>query len=243
MLRKRKKTLKLKVFVMLLSLAMTTAGFSAGAGSARIIPTGTVSIIEDGQVVGQFSQEAPLPEGVLLRCEDKCAIKLDDTYMVVDAGTEFSVTPTANSTGLFVKTGTVYYSINESSNPLQIDTPNHEATTGDLTMTDDELRGYVRVAGNETEIGVIGGGTMMLVTASGEMAVTSGNAVTIASIGEGSAGAAGGDTGGLTRNQKIGIGVASAVVLTAGIIAFASGGGGGGSGGGGGDDDGSPAAP
>jgi len=243
MLRKRKKTLKLKVFVMLLSLAMTTAGFSAGAGSARIIPTGTVSIIEDGQVVGQFSQEAPLPEGVLLRCEDKCAIKLDDTYMVVDAGTEFSVTPAPNSTGLYVATGTVYYSINESSNPLQIDTPNHEATTGDLTMTDDELRGYVRVAGNETEIGVIGGGTMMLVTASGEMAVTSGNAVTIASIGEGSAGAAGGDTGGLTRNQKIGIGVASAVVLTAGIIAFASGGGGGGSGGGGGDDDGSPAAP
>ena len=245
MLRKRKKTLKLKVFVMLLSLAMTTAGFSAGAGSARIIPTGTVSIIEDGQVVGQFSQEAPLPEGVLLRCEDKCAIKLDDTYMVVDAGTEFSVTPAANSTGLYVATGTVYYSINESSNPLQIDTPNGEVTTGDLTMTDDELRGYVRVSGNETEIGVIGGGTMMMETASGEMAVTSGNAVTIASVGEGSPGAAGGNTGGLTRNQKIGIGVASAVVLTAGIIALASSSSSGGGGGGGGDDDddGSPAAP
>ena len=242
MLRKRKKTLKLKVFVMLLSLAMTTAGFSAGAGSARIIPTGTVSIIKDGQVVGQFSQEAPLPEGALLRCEDKCAVKLNDTYMMVDAGTEFSITPAADSTGLYVKTGTVYYSINESSNPLQIDTPNGEATTGDLTMTDDELRGYVRVSGNETEIGVIGGGTMMMETASGEMAVTSGNAVTIASIGEGSAGASGVDTGGLTRNQKIGIGAATAALLITGGILLSSSGSSSSSSRSK-DDDGSPAAP
>ncbi len=242
MLRKRKKTLTLKVFVVFLSLAMTTAGFSAGAGSARIIPTGTVSIIEDGQVVGQFSQETPLPEGALLRCEDKCAVKLNDTYMMVDAGTEFSITPAADSTGLFVKTGTVYYSINESSNPLQIDTPNGEATTGDLTMTDDELRGYVRVSGNETEIGVIGGGTMMMETASGEMAVTSGNAVTIASIGEGSAGASGGDTGGLTRNQKIGIGAATAALLITGGILLSSSGSSSSSSRSK-DDDGSPAAP
>jgi hypothetical protein len=242
MIRKRKKTLTLKVLVVLLSLAMTTAGFSAGAGSARIIPTGTVSIIEDGQVVGQFSQEAPLPEGSLLRCEDKCSIKMDDTYMVVDPGTEFSVTPAANSTGLYVKTGAVYYAINESSNPIQMTTPSGDATTGDLTMTDSELRGYVRVSGNETEIGVIGGGTMMVETTSGEMAVTPGNAVTIAAIGSTTPGAAAGDTGGgLTRNQKIGIGVAATAVLIAGGIALASSGGGSGGGGGGGG--GSPAAP
>jgi hypothetical protein len=240
MLRKRKKTLKLKVFVVLLSLAMTTAGFSANAGSARITPSGTVSIIENGQVVGQFSQETPLPEGSLLRCEDKCTINMGDTYMVVDPGTEFSVTPGAESTALYVKTGTVYYSINESSRPIQITTPSGDATTGDLRMTENELRGYVRVSGNETEIGVIGGGTMMVQTASGDMAVTPRNAVTITSVGSETSGAAAGDTGGgLTRNQKIGIGVATAAVLTAGGIALASSGGGSSGGGGGG----SPAAP
>ena len=88
MFRKRKKPLTLKVFVVLLSLAMTATGFSANAGSARIIPSGTVSVIEDGQVVSQFSQETPLSEGTLLRCEDKCSITFDDTYMVVDPGTE-----------------------------------------------------------------------------------------------------------------------------------------------------------
>ena len=244
MIRKRKKTLTLKVFVVLLSLAMTTAGFSANAGSARIIPDGTVSIIENGQVVGQFSQESPLPEGSLLRCEDKCAIKIDDAYMVVDPGTEFSVTPAANSTGLYVKTGTVYFAITESSNPIQITTPSGDATTGDLTMTDNELRGYVRVSGNETEIGVIGGGTMMMETESGEMAVTPGHAITIATVGSETSGAAAAKTGGLTRNQKFAVGAGSAAVLAAGGIALASGSGGsGGSGGGGDDDDGSPSSP
>ena len=118
----RRKTLMLKVFVVLLSLSITATGFSANAGSARIIPSGTVSVIENGQVVSQFSQETPLPEGKLLRCEDKCSIRIDDTYMVVDQGTEFSVTPGANSTALYVKTGTVYFAITEASNPIQITT-------------------------------------------------------------------------------------------------------------------------
>lgn len=246
-----KNTLILKVLVVFMSIAMTTVGFSARTNSARVIPTGKVSIIKDGKVVGEFSKEAPLPEGSMLRCEDKCALKLDDTYMVVDPGTEFSVTPAAGHTELHVKEGTVYYRMNESSSPLQIDTPNGEAATGDLIMTDNEVRGYVRVSGNETEIGVIGGGTMMMETASGEMAVAPGNAITIAAVGSETSGAAADEaaaakTGGLTRNQKFAVGAGSVAVLTAGGIALASGSGGSGGSGGGGDDDdddGSPSSP
>ena len=245
-----KNTLILKVLVVFMSIAMTTVGFSARTNSARVIPTGKVSIIKDGKVVGEFSKEAPLPEGSMLRCEDKCALKLDDKYMVVDPGTEFSVTPAAGHTELYAKEGTVYYAMNESSSPLQIDTPNGEAATGDLTMTDSEVRGYVRVSGNETEIGVIGGGTMMMETASGEMAVAPGNAITIAAVGSETSeaaadGAAAEKTGGLTRNQKYAFGAGTAAVLAAGGVALAigSGGGGGGGGGGGDNDDGSPSSP
>jgi hypothetical protein len=244
-----KNTLILKVLVVFMSIAMTTVGFSARTNLARVIPMGKVSIIKDGKVVGEFSKEAPLPEGSMLRCEDKCALKLDDKYMVVDPGTEFSVTPAAGHTELYVKEGTVYYAMNESSSPLQIDTPNGEAATGDLTMTDPEVRGYVRVSGNETEIGVIEGGTMMMETESGEMAVTSGNAITTTAVGSETSGAsadraAATKTGGLTRNQKFAVGAGSVAVLTAGGIALASGSGGsGGSGGGGDDDDGSPSSP
>ena len=236
----RKKTFKLKVFVVLLTLAVAAAGYAASTDSARIIPMRKVYIVRDGQIVGEFSNEAPLPEGSLLRCDEKCSVKMDDAYMVVESGTEFSITPAAESTALYVKTGTVYFAINESTRPIQITTPSGDAATGDLTMTDSELRGYVRVTGNETEIGVIGGGIMMVETNSSEMAVTTGNAITIAAIGSESSGTAAAEAGGLSRNQKIALGAGGAAVIAAGAIALGASGGGGSSGGGGG---GSPAAP
>ena len=175
MLGKRKKPfLMMKVFVVFVFLAFATAGFAA-----RIVPTGMVSIIEDSKVIGKFSQEAPLPEGVLLRCEGNCAVKLDDVYMTVKPKTVFSVSPMADRHGILVQQGTVYYSLNESSRPLHFDTTAENMTTGDLYMTDDELRGYVRVVGNDTEIGVLSGGSMMLEIGSDEMVVLSGKKITI----------------------------------------------------------------
>ncbi len=123
-------------------------------------------------------------------------------------------------------------------------------STGDLIMTDSEVRGYVRVSGNETEIGVIGGGTMIMETTSGEMAVTPGNAITLAAADSETSGAAADgtaseETGGLTRDQIIAIGVCSATVLAAGGSALSSSSGNSSGGGGGGDDDGdgSPSSP
>ena len=232
MLGNRKKTLMMKVFVVFLSFAFATAGFAA-----RIIPTGKVSIIKDGKVIGEFSQEAPLPEGALLRCEAKCAIQLDDVYMVAEPGTVFSISPMADRHDVLVQQGTVYYSLKESSRPLHFDTPAGNASTGDLTMTEGELRGYVRVVGNETEIGVIGGGSMTVATGSGEMTVTSGKKVTMTLADSGKTANAAGGQDGMSQNTKIALGVVGAAVVIGGGIALAS------SGGGGGGGSGSPAAP
>jgi len=237
MLSKRKKTLMMKVFVVFLSFVFVSAGFAA-----RIVPTGTVSIIKDGKVVGQFSQEAPLPEGALLRCEAQCAVQLDDVYMVAEPDTVFSISPMADRHDVLVQQGTVYYSLNESSRPLHFDTPAGSATTGDLTMTESELRGYVRVVGNDTEIGVIGGGTMTVATGSEVVPITSGKKITMTLADSGKPANAAGGQEGMSRNTKIALGVVGAAVVAGGIYAISS------SGGGGGGrnkkkDDGSPAAP
>lgn len=234
MFGKRKNTLILKVLVVFVSFAFATASFAA-----RIIPTGKVSIIKDGKVVGEFSQEAPLPEGSLLRCEAKCAVQLDDVYMVVEPGTVFSVTPMADRHELLVQEGTVYYSATESTRPIEFNTPAGNATTRKLTLTDSELRGYVRVSGNTTELGVIGGGTMMVETESGEMAITSGKQVTMTLTDPAKSVAATGGEEGLSTNTKYALGaIAGAIVITGGILLASDSGGGGGGG-----DDGSPAAP
>jgi hypothetical protein len=234
MLGKRKKTMMTKVFAVFICFAFATTGFAA-----RIVPTGMVSIIKDGKVIGEFSQEAPLPEGALLRCEARCAVKLDDVYMVAEPDTVFSVSPMANRYDVLVQQGTVYYSLNESSRPLNFDTPAGNATTGDLTLTDDELRGYVRVVGNETEIGVIGGGTMMVVTDSTEMAITSGKKLTMTMAGPVKATTATAEEEGMSRNTKIALGAAGAALVAGGIVALASSS----DGGGGGGRDGSPSSP
>ena len=236
MLSKRKKTLMMKVLVVFLSFAFVTAVFAA-----RIVPTGKVSIIKDGKVVGEFSQEAPLPEGALLRCEAQCAVQLDDVYMVAEPDTVFSISPMADRHDVLVQQGTLYYSLNESSRPLHFDTPAGDATTGDLLMTDDELRGYVRVVGNETEIGVIGGGSMTVATGSEEVPITSGKKITMTLADSGKPANAAGGQEGMSRNTKIAIGVISALVVAGGIYAISSSGGGGSSNKK--KDDGSPAAP
>ena len=236
MLSKRKRTLMMKVFVVFLSFAFVSAGFAA-----RIVPTGTVSIIKDGKVVGQFSQEAPLPEGALLRCEAQCAVQLDDVYMVAEPDTVFSISPMADRHDVLVQQGTLYYSLNESSRPLHFDTPAGNATTGDLSMTEGELRGYVRVVGNETEIGVVGGGSMTVVTGSEEVPITSGKKITMTLADSGNTANAAGGEEGMSRNTKIALGVVGAAVVAGGIILVASSGGSGSSNKK--KDDGSPAAP
>lgn len=220
MLRINKQSLVLKVVIAIVSFTFASVGFSAGVNSARIIPNGKVSIIENGKVVGEFSKEVPLPEGALLKCEAQCAVKMTDAYIVAEPGTVFSVSPMANSNELLVQEGTVYFSVTESSRPLQFNTPGGVVTTRETSLTGSELKGYVRVSGNETEIGVISGGTMIVETASGEMAITPGKQVTIATLNSNPSTAATRGEGGSSLVTDIALGAAGAGVLVAGGYAL-----------------------
>ena len=238
MLGKRKKTLMVKVIVVFIFFAFATAGFPA-----RIVPMGKVSIIKGGKVIGEFSQEALLPEGFLLKCEAKCLIQLGDVDMEVEPKTTFSVNPMANRHYLMVQLGTVYYSLKESSRSLYFDTPTEKATTGDFYMTSGELKGYVRAVEDVTEIGVLSGGTMILKVASGEMAVFSGEKLTITAADSGKNAVATVEQAGLSTNKKYTIEAISSIG-SSGVWDLGNGGpaergpgdggsGGGGSGGGG----------
>jgi hypothetical protein len=243
MIRMNKYPLALKLVILMTSFAFAAVGFSANADSARIIPKGTVSVIKDGKIVGEFTQEAPLPEGSLLKCQGQCTVRMNDAYLVAEHDTVFSVTPMADSNELLVQEGTVYFSVNESSRPLQFDTPAGVVTTRQTSLTDGELRGYVRVSGNEAEVGIIGGGSMIVDTPNGEMAILPGKQVTLALVEPGTPAAASTGEGGSTMAANVALGVVGTAVIVGGIWAIneaVSGDGGGGGGGGGG---GSPSAP
>jgi hypothetical protein len=237
MFRNEKSTLVLKVFVVFVSIAMTTVGFSASTNSARVIPTGKVSIIKDNKVVGEFSKESPLPEGAFLRCEAKCTVKMEDISMVAEPDTLFSINRLANSNELTVREGTVYFTLSEGSRPLEFNTPAGDASTSEVLLSKDELMGYVKVSGNETQIGVIDGGTMMVETSNGEMAIPPGKQVTIALVNP-DAPVAEGDEGGSGGIKRIGLYAAEAAVLVGGVYLLSTIGGTSSN-----DDDGSPSSP
>ncbi|MFC1882564.1 hypothetical protein ACFL2S_13855, partial [Thermodesulfobacteriota bacterium] len=223
MLGKRKKTLIVKVIVIFIFFAFATAGLAA-----RIVPIGKVSIIKGGYVIGEFNQEALLPEGFLLRCEAKCVIQLDDVYMEVEPKTAFSVSPMANRNDLIVQKGTVYFSLKESSRQLHFDTPIGNATIGNLFITKGELKGYVRAVEDVTEIGVLSGGAALLGIGSDEIAVFSGEQLTIANAEHGKTTPAANRQESLSTNTNITIGA-----IHGGRGSGAGGPGGGGPGGGG----------
>ena len=201
-----KKTLLVKVIVASIFFAFATAGFAA-----RIVPMGKVSIIKGGNVVGEFNQEALLPAGFLLRCEAKCVIQPGDVDIEVEPKTAFSFSPMINRHYLIVKQGTVYYSLNEYSRPLHFDTPTLKATTGNLHMTNSELKGYVRAVEDVTEIGVIGGGIMMLKVGSDELAIFPGEKLTISTADSGKNAVATIEQAGLSTNTKYTFGAISSI--------------------------------
>jgi hypothetical protein len=201
MLVKRKKTLRQIAFIVFLFFAFATTGLAA-----RIVPTGKVALINDGNVIGEFNQEAPLPEGILLRCEADCVIQLDDVDMAVEPKTAFSVSPMATRNDLMIQQGTVYFTLKEYSRPLHFDTPIENATTGDLFMISDELKGYVRAVEDVTEIGVLSGGAATLKIGSEEIALFPGEKLTIAAADPGKTASATNAQGSLNTNTHITIG-------------------------------------
>lgn len=219
MFLKPKRPIFVKIMIVTLSFAFATAGFSAGAESARIIPSGKVSIIKDGKVVGEFSKEAPLPEGFLLRCEAKCTVKMNDLYVVVEPDTTFAVKPTAASNELSAEKGTAYFSVSKSSRPLEFNSPAGKASMREVSVTGSELKGYMRVSDRKTEIGVIDGGSMTVETPSGEMAVTPGKQVTIALVNPATQNPAG-SSGGAGFITDVALGLAGAGVIVGGVYAL-----------------------
>ena len=90
---KDKRQILLKMMIVTLVFSFAIIGFSTHANAARIIPSGKVSIIQNGKIVGEFSKEIPLPEGSHLLCEAKCTVIMDDLHAIIEPDTIFSVNP------------------------------------------------------------------------------------------------------------------------------------------------------
>ena len=257
-----KNKLRIKFFAIGLSFALALPGFSSEFKSARIYPTGKITIYNGNQRVGEFNKEAPVPEGFLIAADGRCGVRMEDIYLVAEDKSLFSVATSANQRELLIKEGTLYFAVSDMSRSLNFKTPFGMLAVLDILLNSatgsPQLKGYVSVKQNGSEIGIIEGGAMIVSTQQGEMMIESGKKLTLAQadmdVGAPEATEASDEKEakeekdgkeekpGMSRNQKIIVGAIAVAAVAAGVGAFAGGGGGGG---GGGDDGGSisPSSP
>ncbi len=267
MCRIGRNKLGLKLLAIGLSLALAIPGFSSKLKSARIYPTGKITIYDGGQRVGEFKKEAPFPEGYLIAADGKCGVRMDDIYLVAEDGSLFSVSTSTNLRKLLIKEGIVYFAVSKMSHSLSFITPFGNLAVLDILINAavgspklPKLKGYVSVKENVSKVGIIEGGSMIVSSQQGEMMLEPGQQLIFAqadmdvgapeeleSSDEDEAKAEEATErekvdmekkAGLSKNTKIVLGAVGGAVVIGGIGALAAGGGGGGSSGGNGGDDG-----
>ena len=247
-----RKKLGLKFLAIGLSFALAIPAFSSDLTSARIYPTGKITIYSGNQRVGEFNKEAPFPEGFLIAADGRCGVKMDNVYLVAEDKSLFSVASAANLRKLLIKEGTVYFAVTKNSPSLSFITPAGNLAVLEILLnaaTDSpQLKGYVSVKQNGSELGIIKGGSMIVSTQQGEMMIESGQRLILAQadldVGAPEETEASDEKKGqeekagqeekpeMSKNTKIIVGVIAAAAVAGGIGALAGGGGGGGGGGG-----------
>ncbi len=168
----RKNKTRLSVITVFVILMFASTGFSAGSSAGRILPKGTVSLFHDNQKIGEFSSEAPLPEDTLMSVQGQCGVKLSDLYLVAVDKSLFSVTTDSESRRLTVKTGIVYFALSALPRALVFQTPDGVITTHEVMLkaasNGQSLKGYVFVEEGITRVGVLEGGTMLMMVDDGQ---------------------------------------------------------------------------
>lgn len=150
--------------VVVIILGFTSTGFSAGLPAGRILPKGKVTLFHNGQKVGEFRSEAPLPEDTFLSVQGECGVKLSQLYLVAMDQSLFSIATKNGSPTLFVRKGTVYFALSSTPHTLVFQTPDGVITTNDIMLKASSanrlLKGYVYVEEGITRVGVLEGGSM-----------------------------------------------------------------------------------
>jgi hypothetical protein len=168
----------------LMALVFMCAGPVAAYSAARVMPSGKVSVFREGQLVQELREEAPLPDGALLRTEGHCGVRLEDFYLVAADGSAFGLTRAGAVRELRLEQGTVYFALASLPVPLTFRTPEGLVTAQQIQLQASAsgglLKGYLAVTANGAEIGVLEGGAMVVSTAQGEQVIQPGQRILLA---------------------------------------------------------------
>ena len=219
-----KRLTLISLMIMAMLPILTGAGFAFDPNTSRLIPTDSVSIYQDGKVIGKYTREAPLPLGEVLACNGRCAIKSNTMTMVAEDGTVFSIDAGSGSRVITLMKGKIHFGISDLPESIVFVTPQGAISADQIFLNASSgtrmLEGYLAAGTESSEIGVIDGGSMKVRTYEGETLVRPGNRLLLAQadIGTGTGGAGAGAGGAAEGGFLAGMSTGTMASLAAGGI-------------------------
>lgn len=161
-------------------VAQPMAGY-AGA-SARLVPSGKVSVMDKGKEVNQFRSEMPLPQGILMACNGSCVVQAQNVQVVVHDKAVFALVDDSSQWDLTVNAGRVDFALRAEGKPISFHTPHDLIETQQMIIpagSEGVLRGHVTVTEKTTELAV-DAGAMQVLTRNGVELVEQGHTIVLA---------------------------------------------------------------
>ncbi|MDZ7761854.1 MAG: hypothetical protein U5L00_16570 [Desulfovermiculus sp.] len=197
----------------------------AGPGSARIIPQGSLGLLEGDTEVQTIQSEIPAPDGQLFMCHGECLVQTQGLQFVAQDEAVFAVTDTQKGIELNVQKGKVDFAIKPDARSVSIVTA-HDVIQIQETVftasTQSVVSGSVVVTDTGSTLDVYQGGLRVL--ANGQpYSVQSGKSLQLAQaeVAGGGSGTGSGASGG-TRKIGATIGTVIAGGAMVGVVAAAA---------------------
>jgi len=216
---------RIKQFGMMVAVIFLMASAAHASEGARLLTSAKVKVYRDGQLVQVLNQNAPLPEGALLKPEGDCGVRMAYMSLVAREGSAFAVRQDGPAVELGVESGTVYFAATSAAKKAVFKTPAGLIVAQQLivrTAADGVLKGFVMVEDDKATLGVLEGGDMVVSTVEGERMIHAGEQIVLAQAGgTGSSAASGGAaavTGGKISAGLLASGLVVADAVTLGVI-------------------------
>lgn len=171
-----------KPMAWLLVLTFLTVGAAQAYKPAQIVTSNKVGVYRDGKLVQVLQENAPVPEGALLKPEGNCGVRLQNLYLVAQAGSAFAVNQ-SQTPRMAVEKGALFFAANQFTGKTDFATPAGSFTVQPFIIhaaAEGMVKGFVKVDGANTTVGVLEGGSIRVTTASGDQVIETGNQIVLA---------------------------------------------------------------
>lgn len=172
-----------RFLVLLLAALLVAQPMLAVAGSpVRIIPTGNVSVLDNGKEVNRFKSEMPLPEGTLMVCNGNCLVQSRNLQLVAQDQAVFALAEAKDRWDLTVKDGRIDFAMGADAKSVAFHTPQDLVRTERVIVPasgNGLVRGYVQVSDQGTQLSVQEG-TLQVSGNKGVQTIEAGKSITLA---------------------------------------------------------------